>query len=331
MDNLPQPRTRAAALDALLAGGEAALPLIERALDAAGPANGAKAGTAQVPTAADAGRLLRLTGQISGPQAISLLRRRLPGIPSDLRHEALQALRQSGYRAAPGSAGWVREQLHVEAVDGGNLLFALEDIGQVEKAALLHRGLLEAFAQVQQRLFWWLSFLHDERAMMQAGRVLIASPVLSQVGQIRAELPPAPGGSSGVRALTLEMLEVTLSAEDKNVVMPLVDARLTAEQRANRLRVLFTIPNLGRSARLAQLIRYAGSVQTTERVTGQNEQAASPQPTQELWARPWLQVCAIYTAALLDDPVAGGAIHLALSSPDPVVRETAQWAMKRIN
>jgi hypothetical protein len=134
------------------------------------------------------------------------------------------------------------------------------------------------------------------------------------------------------------MLEVTLSAEDKNVVTPLVDARLTAEQRASRLRKFFTIPSLGRSARLAQLIRHAGSVQTTERDTGQGDKDvsakhlyASPQPMQEEWPRHWLQACAIYTAVLLDDRMASGAIPLALSSPNPVVRETAQWAMKRIN
>lgn len=112
-------------------------------------------------------------------------------------------------------------------------------------------------------------------------------------------------GRNSEQALALEMLDVTLSSAHKGLTFPLIDPKMEQVQRVQLLGGHFEAGSLSIEKRLLTLIQNAD---------GQ-------------WAQPWTRACAIYAAAKSGLNGALPYIKAALDDHDPVIQETAAWAI----
>jgi hypothetical protein len=115
-------------------------------------------------------------------------------------------------------------------------------------------------------------------------------------------------GTEAEKALALELLDVTLSPEEKSLVFPLVRPHLTPMQRRQQLAQRFPLPAQTGPERLRELM------------SGQSE----------LPVMPWTRACALYAAAQANLTSLSGAIQYAPPTSDPIVKETTAWALARL-
>jgi ATP:ADP antiporter, AAA family len=279
--NLGMATLRSAAITALTASGELVLPLVDQELT--------NATKGKVDTAR---RLVRVCAQIKGPTTVALLQRHLNHPNSELQSQVLLALQRCGYQAEAGERAQLEALLRNAGRRGLLLLLARQEIGQgiseEPATASLSTALTEEFRIVRQRVFLLLALLYDARALLRAADYLAR-------------------GSRAEQALALEMLDVTLTAQEKMLLLPLLDESRPLAQRLAALQQQFPLPGRERAARLAEII--------TDTAT---------------WPLPWTRACAIYAAGKLGLHNLAGAIQAALPDEDPVVQETATWALAHL-
>ena len=224
INNLSGASTRSTAMGALVANGEAVMPFVEKAL-------------ADETTVAkdDVIRLVRLCGQVKGPQAIAILKQHINHQDGEIRFQVLMSLNLCGYRADEGDGQSIEQGLRLDAEHALQVLLAWQDIGQDEAMQPLLRALDEEFDQIRESAFLHLSFIYDAQSILQAGDRLVAS-------------------HEGDKALALEMLDVTLTTAQKALVFPLVDPSLSLAQRIRQLGKIFPLTGLGRDERLSHII-----------------------------------------------------------------------------
>ncbi len=109
------------------------------------------------------------------------------------------------------------------------------------------------------------------------------------------------------RAYALEVLHTTISRDLAIILFPLFE-RLEPAACLERLEYHFPQQRLSRNERLADVI-------------GRKDR----------WVDPWVQACAVYSAAALRVAACIDAVVLALSHPDDLVRETAAGALFRLD
>jgi hypothetical protein len=109
------------------------------------------------------------------------------------------------------------------------------------------------------------------------------------------------------RAYALEVIDVLISKKLKPILLPLLGG-LAYDQQLQELTVSFPQPKLTRAQRL------------TELMAGSNGQL-------DAWAR----ACALYTMGRLSAVDLSEAVVAALAESDSLVRETAVWALARLN
>src|SRR5262249_52808622 len=233
---LASPQARSAALAALVAGGEAALPALEKAFAQAGQSR-------DVLT-----RLARICGRIGGAQAAALLRRHLDWPDLQVRAQILAALDQSGYRADDADRAYVHQALKDEAAQAAWTLAGLIDLedaplaDQRDAIRLLSAGLGKALARQRDRLLLWLCLIYDPQTIQQV------RDALTKAGR-------EDGHIAGQRQdYALEVLEVLLPAELRAMLRPLIEVQPPA-QRLQRLSSLFPQPHLAVQERLVEIIR----------------------------------------------------------------------------
>ncbi len=268
--NLDDRATRSAASDALVAYGDRMLPLVD----------GALSGDETAPETTL--RLVRACLPVKGAAVQALMARYLDHPDHAVREQIFAVLGACGYQAQGEARARVEAALQREAAAGYRSLQALQDLGDVGAVGPLHRALQDEVAQEQRRIFWLLACLYESRPILRAG---------SQLEQ----------GTRAEHALALEMLDVTLAAEHKTLIFPLLERKLgQAERERLRARNL-SIDAMAPDARRRDLIASGG--------------------------QGWLRACALYAAAQHRDVEVTPLAESALADPDPVVRETAAWCL----
>jgi HEAT repeat protein len=197
--------SRQAALGALSAGGEAALPAIAAALSA-GPA-----GEIRVV-------LLRAAARIGGPAATRLLLEDVGHANDAVRTEAANGLVQLGYRAAAGpEMETIRRQIAAEVEYAAWLLAGWRDCGTEIGLDYLRRVLNDQYDETRRRVFQQVALVADPTA----------------IGQAQESLLPRRGQrvDAARRAYALELLELRLPSDLKSAVMPLVEDGPVAARR----------------------------------------------------------------------------------------------------
>jgi HEAT repeat protein len=256
---------------ALVAGGEGALPAIEAAWEGATPQVRARAA--------------RVLGRIGGPRALGRLRHALGAADPRLRGEALAALRAGGWRPADEEREALEYRVRAEVRDAVWALATLRDLGPAAEWATLHQALDREFTAARGRVLQLLALLHDPTAMERA-RDHLNDPAKDK------------------RAYALEILDVTLERELKQLVLPLCE-ELTPEQRCQRLEDTLPQPPVAAEVRLREAL-------------------ARPS------LAPWTRACALQAAGNLRMAGVADAVAAAVAAEEPLLRETAAWAQSRL-
>jgi HEAT repeat protein len=275
LPHLSTPETSRAAMMALVAGGEAVVPVLAATFLAPEQPRETRLAIAQI------------CGRIRGEHAIALLRTVLDVPDGAVRTRVLAALSMCGYRAKAMDMPHIEERLHAEMAEAAWTLAALVDLGHDATVACLHTALLYHLDQIRQRLFWLLSLLYDPQAILRAQDHLTH-------------------GTLEKRAYALEILDVLVAQSLKTGLLPLLD-EATPAQRVQRLQAHFPQPTLGLHQRLQDIL------------TRSERQRA-----------PWITVCTLYTVAERHAVECLEAVSAAVADPTPHVRETALWALAKL-
>ena len=222
IDNLAHPALRSTAMSALIASGEACLPVIEQGL----------AGHTTYDSAV-IHRLIRATAQINSERAITLFKRHVNHPDNELQNQILLALSRCGYRAATAEIDQIEAALNDQAHAGARILLAKQDLGQDEAVIPLQTALDDALSQVQQHVFLLLSFIHDPRMLRQA-------------------MDRLAHGEESEQALVIETLDIALAGAHKRLVLALVDGSMSLQQRVKMLGA--TVAHLKRDECLQKII-----------------------------------------------------------------------------
>jgi HEAT repeat protein len=257
VENLGHGATRSAAVAALTDSGDIILPSVGDALAGEG-------GYAEETLR----RLVRVCAQIKGERVIALLKPHCHHPNHAVQQQVLLALHHCGYRAPvedreplPALRGTVGYGLRV--------LLAQHELGEHEALTLLQAALAQEFDRARQRIFLLLSFRYESRALLTAE------------ARLRS-------GSHHERALVIETLDVTLSDDERPLVLPLMDESLGWAQRRAALNRHFNLPTMNRDQRLVQIMTDAAT-----------------------WPRPWTRACALFAARTLAPPGAAAAAEAA--------------------
>lgn len=277
LPNLDNPATRAATMLALQSYGEAIVPLVGQAL------------TGQVALPPDQiASLVQISGQIRSAKAAQLLWQQLDHPERTVRYAILAALQTLGYRATGNAIPHLIACCRREATHGLRILRCQETLGTEPALAHLHRALGDELLLVQSSLIRLLALRYEAQAIMRAEQQMRTGPEAAQ-------------------ALALEMLDVTLTSEEKALALPLLHPHLPAAQRIEQLAKQVTVPTQSRDQWLTELI-------------------ADPN---QLWLQPWLRACAIYGAGQGGVQACMPAITALQDSRDLILQETVAWALTR--
>ncbi len=276
--NLKDSAARSASASALVDFGPAILPEVQKALSVSSPGD-----------VDQAVRLVRICCQVGGEEMQTFLKGQVNHPIDKIRHQVLAALQRSGYQVEADDLPAIQQSLQADISRAVHLLAVRRDLGEEQALVPLLRALDGELSQVQGRLFLLLSFEHDARTLMSAEKRLGSK-------------------NEGDRALAMEVLDITLSENQKAWVMPLVDPQMPLAQRIHQLNRKVSVPQKEREEHLKDLIAN----------------------TQGVWQASWVRTCAIYAAGILALKVCQDAIESALTIPDATVHETAAWALERL-
>ncbi|MBF0196464.1 MAG: HEAT repeat domain-containing protein [Planctomycetes bacterium] len=157
-------------------------------------------------------RIIRITGRIGNPAAISFLWERLNDTDDILRHSTLEALVQCGYRAEEqDKTRRVSVCIKQEVASAVWNLGARIDISEQAPDSILYESLVSRQRLILDRILLLLSFIYP------AQRVLHARENLSGVKLDR-------------RVYAIEAFDSFLEEKDKRIILPLVEAGNEQEQ-----------------------------------------------------------------------------------------------------
>jgi HEAT repeat protein len=221
MPYLAVPTASRAAIMALVASGEAVIPALAAFVAPEQPREARLA-------------IVQVCARIRGEQAIALLRTALDVPDGAVRSRVLAALSTCGYRASTADSPHIEQRLHAEMAEAAWVLATLVDIGHDATVACLHTALSYHLGQIQQRLFWLLSFLYDPQAILRAQDQLTH-------------------GTAEKRAYALEIIDVLVSQHLKAALFPVLD-EATPAQRVQRLQAHFPQSSLELHPRLQDIL-----------------------------------------------------------------------------
>ncbi len=218
-------RTSGAATAALLAGGEAVLPHL-------GPALLGETDPYVLV------RLIRVAAARGGDAARALVLKHVASPDAAVRQAALLALVAAGHRMGETERPRVIEELRAEAGQAAWALATVRDLGGDEALALVREVLVRQADESRERALLLLSCAQDASALARAREGL------------RHE-------AKEKRALALEVLDVTLPPEERELTLPLCEE---GDKRTAALLALFPQEAGSEVSRLRELIGHGSGV-----------------------------------------------------------------------
>jgi hypothetical protein len=243
-------------------------------------------------------RLARICGRIGGQRAIELLLDCLDYPDPRVRFRILLALNRCGFQTLDQAL--VKKGIEEEVAQATLLLASLSDLAEagtenevvLSALDLLNSSLEQALIQTRNNVFLWLSFNHDPALINQA------QATLSRAGEGRL--------AREQRSYALEILDLHVEEELRRLAKPLVD-ELSPAQRLIALNSKFPQERFSFEDRVILLAREPAAMNT-----------------------PWLRANALYVAGQLAVAQAKDVATLAQADPDPLLQETAAWALTRL-
>lgn len=243
-------------------------------------------------------RLAQILGRIGGKQARSILQKQIDYPDEQVRTQILLALNKCGYQADSKAVAQIQDMLQAELAQATWLVACLIDLGQAEATDLLRTSLAVQLTRHRLRVLLWLSFLYDPQAIRQVQNAL-------GLGRSLNGTPSAQ--TNRQKSYALETLDVLLPANQKAIILPLAEG-LPLDQLLSQLTPHFPQQSHSTETRLQEI------------VTGP-----------ERWLTPWIKAAALDAIVRLPALALSNIVVPLLSSPDPVIWETALLTLHRLN
>jgi ATP:ADP antiporter, AAA family len=239
--------------------------------------------------------LTQACGRIGGERAAGLLLGRIAAPDDALRSCTLDSLRHCRYRPAGDEPRLLQQQIQFEIAHAAGLLTARLDLERPD--APPREDGSDAAVLLADALRELAAGTRRRLLLLLA--FLYDSPKMLQAGDRLLF------GSAEQRAYALEVIDILLPSELKRGVMPLLE-NLPPQQQLQRLSALVPQARLDPAGRLRTLL-------------------LDP----EMRDNPWLLACACHAVGALGLADLAGCLPRA--DGDPLVRETAGWAIARLN
>jgi len=235
--------------------------------------------------------LVRVLGRIAGARSIELLAGRIATIDPHVRLQVLRSLSALGYRAA--SPAPILAQVKHEVALATRLSAAIQAVGEAHDDA--HLGMLASALQIAFREA-------RQRTLLLLSFVLHAQAVLRAHGALEAT-------SAGASPVALETVDALLPAGVKPLVLPLLE----------------DIPHADRVKRW----QTAGLGTATQTLSGVLLSLIGTEA--ETGYDPWLRMCAMHAAAVLDERSCTPALEQLLTGTSSAVRAMSRWSLARLS
>ncbi len=238
------------------------------------------------------------------------------------REVLAQLVKICGRIGGDGAISWLKTRLaYPDACIRTRILRALHRCGyqaQAEDVAQVQEQIKAEAALSAQTLAIFLDIGDDEacdllcvalnETLLQAReRIFLLLSFVHDPHSILQARDNLQLASAEKRAYALEVIDVLVSPELKRMVLPLLtDA--DPGQKLQQLRGLFPQKPRDRQQRLQEIIAAPPGQFTT-----------------------WTQACALYAVGRLAADALGETVAVALSAPEPLVRETAIWTLSRLD
>ena len=248
-------------------------------------------------------QLVRLFGQIGGGKAINILADNVSFPNEEVRHQILLSLAMINYQAPKSKKGEILANIHTEIKNAVWMLAAMVDIREEDQSDLLKRALNYSLFKSRERVLWLLSFIYGSKDVLRAKAALVwgrseqRSYAMEALGNII---------SNELREI-MEALGNIISNELREIIFPLIED-FPPGKNLEKLNAFFPQNKLSHWERIEMMIsRPLDSVS------------------------PWIKSCALYLAGQSEDFVETDSIIKCLSSPIPLIRETAVWALHSLD
>lgn len=198
MEYLPSRIYGETAVAALTSAGLPLLPELDRHFSRTGQSRAALS------------KIVHIFRNIGGKQSIQLLRSKLTHPDKEIRHEVLDALAETHYHADKNEYLLLKQALEEEI---GCLVWTLASMVDIEKTSttdLLLSALQWEFDRKKERLYGLLSLMYDSKT----------------IGYIREIME---NGSASSRVYALEIVDITIPPEIKQLLLPILEELSPAE------------------------------------------------------------------------------------------------------
>ncbi|MCB0163732.1 MAG: HEAT repeat domain-containing protein [Anaerolineae bacterium] len=281
--SLNTPHMRRAALAALVAAGEKIIPQLESAL------------VEHQSHKETLMQLVQVCGRIRGPKASALLLNYLNFPDVQVRTEILMALSHSHYQATETERPAIIQSIRTEAAQATWVLAALVSLADDTRLSLLETALQQELGRCRRRLLWLLSFIYPRDTILSAQANLGTEALLPEETWDKQ------------KTYALEIIDITLSAELKAQILPLLD-NLTLQQRLAHLEAIFPQPPGNRDRYLYEIITATADC-----------------------LYPWTRAAALHLAAKLGLTELASAAANAADTTDKLVRNSALFAAQNLD
>ncbi|MFN2254966.1 MAG: cyclic nucleotide-binding domain-containing protein, partial [Candidatus Promineifilaceae bacterium] len=212
------------AVNALSAGGEDVLPLLQAACQVVDQDPRIVAGIAKV------------CGRVGGADAVDILKSLAAHPDATVRRQTLLGLSRCAYEAEAEERAAVKEQFNLSAAALAQISAAQADIGDAAQVRLTADALEQRRETETDNLLLLLSFLDEPQTVLGAREAL-------RLGD----------GEEETRAYAIEMLDILLEHDLKSALFPFIQ-QLAAQERVDAFQKQFPQTLLGRRQRLDALV-----------------------------------------------------------------------------
>lgn len=233
-------------------------------------------------------QIIRLIKHIGGKKAVELLRIKINYHNKDVKSEILIALSNMQYSANIQEIPFIKLAIEEEIAITVWLMASLMDIGEDEPYLILYKALEAELVNKQQNIFLLLSLIYDSKTMQH---------VFENIKK----------DDQDSRIYALEIIDMTVSDDIKELLIPLVDD-LSMAECVNNYFFLFPQQKLSLVDRLIDIIN--------KDFTKINR---------------WTKANAIKLLRNFEFGMTSRILTANLINPDPVLTETAAWALYHTN
>ncbi len=276
MEHLSMPPFCNAAIAALAAVGEDVLPALDTFF----------ARPSQTP--ATLKRIVRIYGLIGGNQALKLLIEKMNFPEKRVREQVIISLQSCKYQAKGGEFIAIKHRIEESVSNAAWSMATLIDIKDDENVTLLKSAVASEIDGYRKQGFILLSLIYEPQSIQ-----LVQETFTS--------------GSGGSKVYALELLDVFMDEDLKNILFPMFEDMSLAE-RLQLLEVEFPQQDLETVERLQSAIN--GEYTKVDR---------------------WTKACALYLLSEVAGKRILDEIIAALFHPDHMLRETAAWCLHRLD